>query len=93
MARRRFFWDLCTRPDRRRQRIAKAIRRLLIPLIVAMILDAVVQYLLFHHMRIVGAIVTGGVLMGVPYSLAREIANRIACMRIHSPFQPRASRG
>lgn len=55
-------------------------RRLAIPIAVAIVLDVVVQYLLFERVRVLGAVVIGTVLMGLPYTIARGLANRVACL-------------
>jgi len=85
-----FIWSLCTRPEGRKQRLNQALRHLAIPLIVAIVLDGIVQYLLFQRIRVLGAVVLGTILMGLPYSLARGLANRIASARGH--LQTRQSR-
>ena len=72
-----FLSDLYTHPDRK-ELFKKALHRLMIPLIVAIALDIVVQFMLFQRVRFLGAVAIGAVIMGLPYSLAREIANRIA---------------
>jgi hypothetical protein len=86
-------WDLCTRPEGRARKLKEVLVRLLIPLIVAIVLDAVVQYMLFQRVRVLGAVAVGTVIMGLPYSIARGITNRIASTRIHTPFETRPSRG
>lgn len=88
-----FLWDLCTRPERRTRQLKKALQRLMIPLVVAVVLDGIVQYLLFQHVRVLGAVIIGVILMGLPYSLARELTNRIVSARSHPPIQTRPSRG
>ena len=88
-----FLQDVCTRPEGRARKLKEALVRLLIPLIVAIVLDAVVQYMLFQRVRVLGAVVVGTVIMGLPYSIARGITNRIASARIHAPFETRPSRG
>jgi hypothetical protein len=65
----------------------------MIPLIIAMIVDAIVQYVLFQRVRVWGAIVVGTVIMGLPYSIAKRITNRIASARIQRPLETRPSRG
>ena len=86
-------WDLCTRHEGRARKLKEVLTRLMVPLIVAIVLDAVVQYMLFQRVRVLGAVVVGTVIMGLPYSIARGIANRIASTRIHPPFETRPSRG
>jgi len=86
--RRPFLWNLCTRPERRKEELKMALERLAIPLIIAVFLDAVVQYILFRNVRAWGAVVVGTTLMGFPYLIAREISNRVAS-RIGRPAEIR----
>lgn len=86
-------WDLCTQREGRARKLKEVLTRLMVPLIVAIVLDAVVQYMLFQRVRVLGAIFVGTVIMGLPYSIARGIANRIASARFHAPFETRPSRG
>jgi hypothetical protein len=87
-----FICDLCKRPEARGCQIRRALHRLTIPIAIAIILDAIVQYLMFQRVHPMGAVVIGTTLMGLPYSLAREIANRVASSRRYS-LHPRPSRG
>jgi Na+/H+-translocating membrane pyrophosphatase len=88
-----FLCELCTRPESRSPQLKKALRRLIIPLPIAIILDAIVQYMLFRRVRVLGAVILGTAIMGLPYSLAREISNRVASARSHAPFETPVSRG
>jgi hypothetical protein len=65
----------------RREKISSLWASLRLGLIVAVVLDAVVQYLLFRSINVVGAILVGAILMALPYSLARGLANRAATRR------------
>jgi len=77
-----FISDLFFKPENRKRRIKDALKALLKPIIVAIILDAIAQYLLFKHIRPLPAVIVGTFVMGVPYSIARGISNRIMTMRI-----------
>jgi len=65
----------------RREQISSLWASLRLGLVVAMVIDAVVQYLLFRSINVVGAILVGTILMALPYSLARGLANRAATRR------------
>lgn len=53
---------------------------------IAIILDVISQFLIFHEVHPGAALVLGPVLIAVPYSLARALANRIARRRSqHAP--------
>lgn len=45
---------------------------------IAIILDAVSQYLIFHEVHPGAALIVGPVLIAAPYALARSLANRLA---------------
>src|SRR5262245_57537161 len=79
-----FLQDVCTTGGRC-GKIARVLRRLLVPLIIAVVLDGIVQYLLFERVRVLGAVIFGTTLMGLPYTVARGIANRIARTRANRP--------
>jgi hypothetical protein len=49
--------------------------------------------MLFQRIRVLGAVITGVTIMGLPYSFARELTNRITSARSHPPLQTRPSRG
>ncbi|HEY7304137.1 MAG TPA: hypothetical protein VH601_08490 [Bryobacteraceae bacterium] len=76
-----FLLDLFARPQNRKRQIQKALRSLLIPMLVAIILDGVVQYLLFGWVRIMGAVTIGVLIMGLPYVIARAVTNRVISWR------------
>jgi len=86
-----FLWDL-TQSSGRKRHVKDAFERLLIPFIVAIVLDGIVQYLLFHKVRILGAVVLGVTIMGVPYSLARGLTNRIFSAHRHAPVESHSTR-
>lgn len=88
-----FLWNLCTRREGRKRQLNKVLKRLLIPLIVAVVLDAIVQYMLFQRIRVLGAVIMGVTIMGLPYAFARELTNRIVSARSPAPLQTRPSRG
>ena len=77
-----FLWDLYTRSESRDEQIHKALDRLALPLMVAIVLDAIVQLILFDRIHLLGAVLVGTTVLGVPYSLAREFTNRVAS---HAP--------
>jgi hypothetical protein len=51
------------------------------PVILGIVLDGIAQYLIFKQIRPVAAILVGGLVIGVPYALARGVTNRIASLR------------
>ncbi len=73
-----FIADLILKPKDRERQLKSALHRLLTPIIVATILDAIAQYLLFKQVRPLPALLVGTFVMGLPYSISRGITNRIA---------------
>jgi hypothetical protein len=65
-------------PELRRELWTKTMQNVLKPFIVGVVLDLVLQYFIFQRVRLIPAIIAGLLLIGLPYSLARGITNRIA---------------
>jgi hypothetical protein len=86
-----FIWSLCTRPEERKRQLKQALEHLLIPIVVAIVLDGIVQYLLFKWIRVLGAVILGTILMGLPYSVARGLTNRIISARRQRSTRHRAA--
>jgi hypothetical protein len=76
-----FIYDLVVHPRGRARDLRGAFKSLLIPLLVATVLDGIVQYMLFEHVRPGAAVLVGSCVMGLPYALARGVSNRIASAR------------
>lgn len=76
-----FLAALFADPKAHKPHIQTAFRSLLLPLVVATVLDGVAQYLLFGWIRISGAVLAGVMLMGLPYIIARALTNRIVSRR------------
>jgi hypothetical protein len=79
-----FGLDLLFDPATRRAHLGGAIRRIAIPIVIGILLDAVAQHFIFGHVSVVGALIAGATIIGIPYSLARGIANRLA-VRFRAP--------
>ena len=60
----------------RREEVVSALRTLTKPLLVAVVLDAVLQYVIFSSIRLWQALAVGTTLIALPYVLARGITNR-----------------
>jgi hypothetical protein len=76
-----FVTDLIVRPEGRKRQLKQALKAISKPLIIAIILDAVAQYLMLGTIYPGAAVFVGVVIMAVPYSLARGLTNRIASSR------------
>ena len=70
-------WSIVFRRGHRKLRLIMLLRRLIRPIVVAAIVDAMVQYLMFLHVRPLTALIVGTLLMGLPYLAARGLSNRI----------------
>ena len=73
-----FIADLIFSPKDRDRQLKSAFHRLLTPIIVSTVLDAIAQHLIFGHINPLGAVLVGTFVMGIPYALARGVTNRIA---------------
>ena len=71
-----------TRKEKRKDKVTGLWRSLRLGILFAIFLDALVQYMLFRSVRVVGAIVVGTLLMALPYTLGRALANRATVWRI-----------
>lgn len=77
-----FLYDILSKPHRRKPHMQQIIKRLLVPMLVAILLDALVQYLLFGWVRISGAVTAGITVMGLPYVIARAVTSAIVARRV-----------
>ncbi len=79
-----FVWRVFTQPAERRSMLGAALKAITVPLVIGVILDGVVQYLLFGRVRVVLALLVGALLVGFPYSASRGLANRASARRLSS---------
>ena len=80
-----FLWGLLFHRDRLKPYLKSALRRLQVPIVVATLADAIVQYLMLGYVRPITAVIVGTLLMGLPYSIARGLSNRIRSARTPRP--------
>jgi hypothetical protein len=76
-----FVTDLIVRPEGRKRQLKRGLQAIIKPIIIAIILDAVAQYLMLGTVYPGAAVFVGVVIMAVPYSLARGLTNRIVSGR------------
>jgi hypothetical protein len=76
-----FIWALLSDSTDRKGRLTRALWRLRVPVAIATGLDAVVQFVMFQHVRPLVAVALGSLLMGFPYSAARGLSNRFRSSR------------
>jgi hypothetical protein len=61
--------------------LRSGIKTFLKPFVVSVIIDIIVQFYLFHNIRLWSALVVGTLLIALPYSIARGLTNRIVQWR------------
>lgn len=77
-----YFWGLFTNPEHRVDMLRSGWKSIGKVFIIAVVLDFVFQYIVFHDFRPGGALIAGVILALVPYLLIRGPVNRL--MRRHA---------
>jgi hypothetical protein len=72
-----FLWVLAFHGEHRRELLRSALTSTRNLLAIAILLDLISQFLIFHEIRPGAALVIGPVLIAVPYALSRAFSNRI----------------
>jgi hypothetical protein len=72
-----FLWNLIT-GKQRALALKEAIGRIVVPLLFAVVLDSVLQAVQLHRVRLLAAVIVGGILIFLPFAAARGLANRVA---------------
>lgn len=86
-----FLWGLIFHREHRPQLLRSALESVRNLVALAILLDIISQYLIFREIHPGAALILGPVLISVPYSTARALANRIARRRGHGPAPSPAS--
>lgn len=60
----------------RKEAIDTGLRALAKPLVIAVLLDALLQYIMFRAVRLWHALAAGAILIALPYAAARGLTNR-----------------
>jgi len=76
-----FIFDLIVNRGNRKAKLSSLFKSLSKTFIIAIVLDAIVQYLIFDQVRATSAIIVAVMILIVPYSLARAITNKIVTRR------------
>jgi hypothetical protein len=71
-----FLWGLLFHRAHRRELFRSTLTSIRNLVAIAILLDLISQFLIFHEIRPGAALVVGPVLIAVPYSLSRALANR-----------------
>jgi hypothetical protein len=76
-----YFWALFTEPGHRREMLTSGWQSIGKVFVIAIVLDLVFQYLVFHNFRPIGALLAGVVLALFPYLLLRGPVNRLVRLK------------
>jgi hypothetical protein len=77
-----YLWGIFFHPERRQELLRSGLSQIANLIALAILLDAISQYLIYRQVHPVVACVVGPVLIVVPYSIARALSNRFARHRI-----------
>lgn len=78
-----YMFDLVFHGERRRELLLRAGRTVVSPVVVGIILDIIVQILLFRRIFPFQALMVGTFVIAIPYMLARGASNRFLWRRRH----------
>ena len=73
-----FFIQVLFKSEGKLDVLKSGLKQVAIPLTVGVVLDAVLQWVIFQTMFVLPALMAGTILVGFPYSIARGLSNRIA---------------
>jgi hypothetical protein len=65
--------------------LAHAARDAIVPLVVALVLDSILQHMINGRIRPLAALIVGGLLVFLPFLIVRALANRAWAHRHHRP--------
>ncbi len=82
-----FVVDVMLHSSVRGQRLRNAVASTVKAVLVGIVIDALVQYLMFKAIYPVQAVLVGSLVIAVPYALARGLTNRLIVMR-HGRGEP-----
>jgi hypothetical protein len=72
-----FFQALLQQRGERGHLLGKAVRDAILPLIVAFVIDSILQHMINGRIRPLASVVVGGLLVFLPFVIVRAITNRI----------------
>ena len=78
-----FLWAFVFHGKYRREMLRSALTAIQDLVAIAILLDVISQFLIFHEVRPGAALLVGPVLITLPYVVARSLANRIVRRRVH----------
>src|SRR5215470_1506905 len=86
-----FLWAIAFHTEHRRELLRSALLSIRDLVAIAILLDMISQFLIFHRVRPGAALLVGPVLITLPYALARALANRIVQRKGHLSSTARTS--
>jgi len=72
-----FLLRLLVKSEHRARLAKEAMKSIIVPFAIAIVLDGVLQYLAHGYVRPLAAVVIGAVLIFAPFAIARSLTNRI----------------
>lgn len=86
-----FLWALVFHGQHRRELLRSTLTSIRNLVAIAILLDLISQFLIFHQVRPGAALIVGPVLIGVPYALSRALSNRFWTWRHQQKPTPHVS--
>src|SRR5215470_10469372 len=80
-----FLWALTFHREHRIEMLRSGLLSIRDIVAIAILLDIISQFLIFHNVRPGAALLVGPVLITLPYALSRAVANRIVRRKSHLP--------
>jgi hypothetical protein len=73
-----YFVRVLFKSERKLYVLKTALKQIAVPLTVGVVLDIILQWVIFQSMFLLPALLAGTILVAFPYSIARGLSNRIA---------------
>jgi uncharacterized membrane protein len=76
------------RDPHRKALLQEASKKIVVPFLVAIVLDSILQAYTLGYVRPLAAIIVGGLLIALPFAIARGLTNRLLTRRRQGPAGP-----
>ena len=73
-----FFIRVLFKSERKLYVLKTGLKQIAVPLTVGVVLDMILQWVIFQGLFLIPALLAGTILVAIPYSVARGMSNRIA---------------
>ena len=77
-----FLWRLAAKSKDRMKLVKQALKSVIMPFTIAVVVDGILQYLSYGYVRPLAALVMGALLVFIPFVISRSLTNRV-CRRTH----------